>query len=133
MAIILFLGDFQVVKNLPAHAGEARDTGSIPGSRISLEVGNGNPFQYCYLKIPWTEEPEGLQPMGSQRVGRNWTCTQGWGIHFFANNDKIPMVHFHLLNASSFFPLEILHFLCLLHAMLFLLLIFKFSIRSWLV
>ena len=24
-------------------------------------------------KIPWTEEPSGLQSMGSQRVGHNWT------------------------------------------------------------
>ena len=23
-------------------------------------------------KIPWTEEPGGLQSMGSQRVGRDW-------------------------------------------------------------
>ena len=23
-------------------------------------------------KIPWTEEPDGLQPMGSQRVGHDW-------------------------------------------------------------
>ena len=25
-------------------------------------------------KIPWTEEPGGLQCMGSQRVGRDWAC-----------------------------------------------------------
>ena len=24
--------------------------------------------------IPWTEEPGGLQSMGSQRVGHNWAC-----------------------------------------------------------
>ena len=24
-------------------------------------------------KIPWTEEPGGLQSMGSQRVGHDWT------------------------------------------------------------
>ena len=35
----------------------------IPG------VGNGNPLQYSCLKIPWTEEPGGLQSVGSQRVG----------------------------------------------------------------
>ena len=26
-------------------------------------------------EIPWTKEPGGLQPMGSQRVGRDWACT----------------------------------------------------------
>ena len=26
-------------------------------------------------RIPWTEEPDGLQPMGSQRVGHNWATS----------------------------------------------------------
>ena len=30
------------------------------------------------LGIPWTEEPGGLQSMGSQRVGHNWTHTMLW-------------------------------------------------------
>ena len=34
-----------VVKNPPANAGDARDTGLIPGSGRSLERGNGNLFQ----------------------------------------------------------------------------------------
>ena len=34
----------QMVKNPPANAGDARDMGSSPGSGISLEEGNGNPF-----------------------------------------------------------------------------------------
>ena len=38
-----------VVKNLPANAGDAGDKGSIPGSRRSLEEGNGNPLQYSSL------------------------------------------------------------------------------------
>ena len=38
-----------VVKNPPAHAGDARDTVSIPGSRRSPGVGNGNPLQYSCL------------------------------------------------------------------------------------
>ena len=33
--------------------------------------GNGNPLQYSCLKISWTEEPGGLQSMGSQRAGHN--------------------------------------------------------------
>ena len=33
--------------------------------------GNGNPLQYSCLKIPWTEEPGGLQSMGSRRVGHD--------------------------------------------------------------
>ena len=34
-----------VVRNPPANAGAAGDTGSIPGSERSLEVGHGNPLQ----------------------------------------------------------------------------------------
>ena len=41
-----------VVKNVPASAGDVRDTGSVPGSRRSLEGGHGNPFQYSYLENP---------------------------------------------------------------------------------
>ena len=33
-----------------------------------LEEGNGNPFCILAWRIPWTEEPGGLQSMGSQRV-----------------------------------------------------------------
>ena len=54
-----------VVRNLPANVG---NTGSIPESKRSPGGGNGNPLQYSCLKNPWTEEPGGLQSMGSQRV-----------------------------------------------------------------
>ena len=40
----------------------------IPGWGRAPGGGNGNPLQYsCLKKIPWTEEPGGLQSMGSQR------------------------------------------------------------------
>ena len=51
-----------------ASAHNAGDLGSIPGSGRSPGEGNGNPFQYSARKIPWTEEPDRLQSMGSQRV-----------------------------------------------------------------
>ena len=38
-----------VVKNMPASAGDASDTGSIPGLGRSPGVGSGNPFQYSCL------------------------------------------------------------------------------------
>ena len=50
-----------MVKNLPANAGNASDAGLIPGSARPLGVGNGT-------RIPWAEEPGGLQSTGSQRV-----------------------------------------------------------------
>ena len=39
-----------VVKNLPAKAGDLRDTGSIPGSGRFSGGGNGNPLQYSCLE-----------------------------------------------------------------------------------
>ena len=41
-----------MVKKQPASSGDARDKGSIPGSRRSLGVGNGNPLQYSCLGNP---------------------------------------------------------------------------------
>ena len=38
-----------VVKNLPASAGDVRDTNSIPGSRRSPGGGNDNTLQYSCL------------------------------------------------------------------------------------
>ena len=57
-----------MVENLPANVGPAGDMGSIPGSGRSPGGGNGNPLQYSCLKSSWTEEPGGLQSMGSQSV-----------------------------------------------------------------
>ena len=51
-----------VVKNPPAKAEDTRDSGSIPGPGMSPAVGNGSSI--LTWKIPWTEEPGGLQSMG---------------------------------------------------------------------
>ena len=39
-----------MVKNLPASAGDARDSGTIPGSGRAPGVGNGTPFEYSCLE-----------------------------------------------------------------------------------
>ena len=41
-----------MVKNLPASAGDVRDSGSIPGLGRSPGGGNGNPLQYSCLENP---------------------------------------------------------------------------------
>ena len=41
-----------VVKNLPANAGDGRETGSIPGLRRFSGGGYGNPLQYTCLENP---------------------------------------------------------------------------------
>ena len=48
-------------------ACSAGDPGSIPGLGRSPGEGSGNSSTLAW-KIPWTEEPGGLQSMGSQRV-----------------------------------------------------------------
>ena len=46
-----------VVKNLPANAGDARVTGSIPGSeKIALEEETETRSSILAWKTPWTEE-----------------------------------------------------------------------------
>ena len=45
-----------MITNLPANARDARDVGLIPGSGRFPRVGNGNPLQSSYLKIPLTGE-----------------------------------------------------------------------------
>ena len=60
-----------VVKNLPANAGDVRDAGSIPGLGRSPGGGHGNPFQNSCLENPMEEEPDGLQSIGSHRIGHD--------------------------------------------------------------
>ena len=60
-----------MVKNPPAIAGDMDDTGSIPGPERSPGGGNGNLLCILAWRIPWTEEPGGLQSMGSPRVGHH--------------------------------------------------------------
>ena len=55
-----------VVKNPPAKAG---DTGSIPGQEDPLEKEMATYSSILAWKIPWAEEPSGLQSLGLQRVG----------------------------------------------------------------
>ena len=50
---------------------DVRDTGSIPslGWEDSLEEEMTTHSSSLAWKVPWTEEPGGLQPTGLQRVG----------------------------------------------------------------
>ena len=60
-----------VVKNLPTNAGDLRDTGSIPGGEDPLELGTATHSSGLAWRIEWTEEPGGLQSIGSQRVNHD--------------------------------------------------------------
>ena len=65
------------------HKRQNQDIPLSPTQKFSLFLaatladreGDGNPLQYSCLEIPWTEEPGGLQSMGSQRVGHDWVAS----------------------------------------------------------
>jgi len=57
----------QVVKNLLAKAGDEWDL----GREDSLEEGMATHSSTLGCRIPWTEEPGGLQSIGLQRVGHD--------------------------------------------------------------
>ena len=69
-----FPGD-AVVKNPPANARDARDSGSIPGWGRSPEVGNGNPLQYSCLGNP-------------VETGASWAA-----VHEVAESDMTEHIH----------------------------------------
>ena len=54
-----------VVKNLAANVRDIRDAGLIPGSGRSLEEGMATHSSILAWRLTWTEEPDGLQSIGS--------------------------------------------------------------------
>ena len=55
-----------MVKNLPANKGDTSDPGSIPGDPMDEEMAIHSSI--LVWKIPWAEEPGGLQFLGPQRT-----------------------------------------------------------------
>ena len=58
----------QIVKNLPAV--QETQVRSL-GGKDPLQKEMANQSSILAWRIPWTEEPDGLQSMGSQRVGQD--------------------------------------------------------------
>ena len=59
------------VKNLPAVQELQETQVRSLGREDPLEKGMATHYSILAWRIPWTEEPGGLQSMGSQRVGRD--------------------------------------------------------------
>ena len=64
-----------MVKNLPASAGDPEMIQSL-GQEDPLGKEMAVHFSILAWGISWTEEPGGLQSMGSQRVGHNLAAKQ---------------------------------------------------------
>ena len=63
--MIVALGNVSMVKNLPAK--QERQVRSL-GQEDALEKEMATQSSILVWRIPWTEEPGGLQSTGSQRV-----------------------------------------------------------------
>ena len=62
-----------VVKNMPANAGDTGDLHSTcRGREDPLEEELATHSSNLAWRIPWTEEPDGLQSIRSQRVRQDW-------------------------------------------------------------
>ena len=55
----------------PANAEDKRDASTILGQEDPLDEEMATHPSILAWRIPWTEEPGGLQSMGSHRVGHN--------------------------------------------------------------
>ena len=60
----------QVLKNLPVNVGGTEDMVQSLGWEDTLEEEMANHSSILAWETPWTEEPSGLQSMGSQK---SWT------------------------------------------------------------
>ena len=60
-----------VVKNPLVNAEDKGDLGSIPELERSPEKEMATQSRVLAWRIPWTEEPGGLQSIGSQRLRHN--------------------------------------------------------------
>ena len=79
-----------VVKNLPANAGDVRNTGLIPGWGRSPGGEHGNTHSsILYWRIPWIEDP-----IGSQWVRYDWSD--------FAFMHNLLFMFTSLLDSNSF-------------------------------
>jgi len=85
-----------VVKNLPAKAGDGRDVGLFLGWGRSPGGGHGNPFKWILAwRLPWTEEPDGLQSIGLHRGRYDWSD--------LAHTHASLMYMYGILTVTSFF------------------------------
>ena len=58
----------QLAKNTPSHSGDAETQVQSLGWKDPLEKEMATHSNILAWRISWTEEPGGLQSMGSQRV-----------------------------------------------------------------
>jgi len=63
-------------------------------------------------KIPWTEEPSGLQSMGLQRVGHDWATS----LHFWIHKPSSERFSHHVVSLKKKNLLRLIAHMCLIIA-----------------
>ena len=81
-----------MVKNPPASAADIGDTGSIPGSERSPGERHGTHSNILAWRIPWMEEPGGLQSLELQRVEHDLATEHAYThiVHIYSILDVCP-------------------------------------------
>ena len=80
-----------MVKNLPVNAGDASVISGLGRSLGGEMATHSSIFAW---RIPWTEEPVGLQSMGSQRVGHDLvTKKQQYLLYLFFCHRHLGRIH----------------------------------------
>ena len=95
-----------MVKNLPANAGDLSDVGSVPGLRISPGGGMATHSSILARRIPWTKKPGGLQSLGSQRAGHDWSNLVQHSTQLGYMLIRIYLNH-HCKTYTEYFPSQI--------------------------
>ena len=67
----MYIKEFPSVSDSKGSAYNVRDLSPIPGLGRSPEKEMATHSNILAWKIPWIQEPSGLQSVGSQRVGCN--------------------------------------------------------------
>ena len=92
LSTLIFLG-FPCDSDSKESTCNVEDLGSIPGLGRSPGEGNGYRSSILAWRIPWTEEPRGLQSMGSQRAGQDWAHTHFTSVLCFKWNCLLHWAH----------------------------------------
>ena len=86
-----------MAKNVPAKAGDVRDTGWILESGRSPGGGHGHPLQYSCLENPMDREAWWATV---HRIAKSWTRLIQLSMHMYLQKD----VHFVKYTLKSSFP-----------------------------
>ena len=88
---VLILQVALVIKNLPANAGDVRDTGSTPASGRSPERGHGNSLQYSCLENPMER---GAWRATVHGIAQSWTQMKRLSTHTHTHFSTPGKCHF---------------------------------------